>query len=109
MQESKESVTADDFGISEELDGEYKEAAVAACTVQGMAGVTDSQSKSAKRDATQVAAERVEDAQGEAQEERKWQSFMAEHFGELLLNTRAHERISTGFVQWAVLNGRPLW
>ena len=93
MQESKESVIADEFGISEELDGEYKEAAVAARTIQGMPGVMDSQSKPAKRDATQVAAERVEGAQGEAQEERKWQSFMAEHFGESAtahMSTRMH-------------------
>ena len=72
---------ADDLGLPEELDGEYRDAAAATRTVQGMPGVMESQGRSAESGAAQVAAEGARNAQSEAQEEQKWQSFMAEHFG----------------------------
>ncbi len=81
LQESREAGVADDLGLSEELDGENQDAAAATRTVQGMPGVMESQSSAAEGSATRVAAERVQSAQAEAQEEQKWQSFMAEHFG----------------------------
>ena len=40
---------ADDFGVSDEIDGEYKTTAAVARTVQGMPGVMYSQSRSALR------------------------------------------------------------
>ena len=73
---------ADDFGVSEEIDGEYKTTAAVAHTVQGMPGVMDAQSRAAHREGGQVAAKKkVEGAEKDAHEEQKWQSFMEKHFG----------------------------
>ena len=77
LQDSRETAAADELGLSEDLDGEYRDAAAATRTVQGMPGVMNSQSSTA-----QVAAEKVQAAQDETKEEQKWKSFMAEHFGE---------------------------
>ena len=74
----------DNLGVSAEFDQEVTEAAAATRTVQGLPGVMDTQSQAAPEDATQVAADRVVAAEEEAQEEQKWQSFMAEHFGQSL-------------------------
>ena len=82
LQESRETSAADDLSLSEELDGEYKEAAAATRTVQGMPGVMESQSRAAKSNSAEVTAKSAQGVQDEAQAEQKWQSFMAEHFGE---------------------------
>lgn len=73
---------ADDLGLSDELDGESRDAAAAMHTVQGMPGVMEAQSRTAQSGAAEVAPTGVQGAQDKAQEEQKWQSFMAEHFGE---------------------------
>ena len=75
---------ADDFGVSDEIDGEYKTTAAVARTVQDMPGVMDVQSRAARREGAQVAAEMVEGAEEDAHKEQKWQSFMQKHFGEPL-------------------------
>ena len=75
-------MNADDLGLSEDIDGENRDAAAAIRTVQGMPGVMEAQSRTAESGATEVAATGVQSAQDKAQEEQKWQSFMAEHFGE---------------------------
>ncbi|CAK0771076.1 hypothetical protein CVIRNUC_003830 [Coccomyxa viridis] len=72
---------ADNFGISDEIDGEYKTTAAVARTVQDMPGVMDVQSRAARREGAQVAAEMVEGAEEDAHKEQKWQSFMQKHFG----------------------------
>ena len=71
----------DDLGISAEVDQEVREAAAATRTVQGLPGVMDAQSQATPQGPTQVTAGRVVAAEEEAQEEQKWQSFMADHFG----------------------------
>ena len=72
---------ADDFGVSDEIDGEYKTTATVARTVQGMPGVMDAQSRAARREGAQVAAEKIEGAEEDAHKEQKWQTFMDKHFG----------------------------
>ena len=42
----------------------------------------DAQSRAARREGAQVAAEKVEGAEEDAHKEQKWQSFMEKHFGE---------------------------
>ena len=74
----------EDLGISAEIDQEVREAAAATRTVQALPGVMDTQSQATPQDPTQVAAGHVVAAGEEAQEEQKWQSFMAEHFGRAL-------------------------
>ena len=92
LQESRETSIADDLSLSEELDGqeEYKEAAAATRTVQSMPGVMESQSRAAKSNSAEVAAKSAQGVQDEAQAEQKWQSFMAEHFGECPVEISDH-------------------
>ena len=85
---------ADDFGVSDEIDGEYKTTAAVARTVQGMPGVMDAQSRAARREGAQVAAEMVEGAEEDAHKEQKWQFFMQKHFGGSFLTDTMNCRLT---------------
>ena len=84
LQAARASEAAGNLELSEEMDGEYRDAAAATRTAQGAPGVMEAQSASARSDPARLAADVAEGAPAEAQEERKWQSFMSEHFGESL-------------------------